>query len=576
MERRILGAAGGLLRHALGFMLLGWQRMLRGALIAALIIILVTEIAAMIITHSWLPGAPAQLVAAALAFVVAYITALTIFIWELAAGLIDLIRVAEGEVEAGAHAATVIAERELGDVYAGLRRFVGLSAHPQSPASGNALSATHPDVMPTSETLAALAPLAARAIGYHQRQQTAQAAAAGEVVEQPNVVSVTQLPQLPMNPVPAASLPRIEWTYEHFIVKPSAPANDTTDDALLQDAPLVEPLIEPSAAPVASESATVEASPAPAVDTANHPATIVVDAPDAADMSTISSDTTVAAAASDADTTLPDVSRMRAALHLSPMAPYVAPLAAPLAELATSAAVSALAHAHTTQQPHYAMAAPATTPLTTAGAADPDAADSAVANVATSEVTAPDAATATHLEWAEATGEAADDGQQTQPDLAIVAPRPQAPPRPALEPATGYGFPSAATQPSQPDSQRNTRPITRPLPRATSPLTRPRTERTRITRPVTRPLPAQTAPRPTAPDAGGGLGLWERLSQALVGRTPTPTTPRPTGANTSQPFPSPSPSLSPDIYAHDAAENPADAATSASDAQAARYEDAEA
>ena len=561
--------AGGLLRHAFGFMLLGWRRILRGVLIAAGVAILVTEIAAMVATHSLLPGAPAQLVAAALALAVAYTTALTIFIWELATGLIDLIRVAEGEAEAGAHAAAVIAEREIGDVAAGLRRLVGLSAHPQprpsttapaspsprpvrapSPSRARAVdSPIHPDATPTAETLAALAPLAARAVEYHNRvQQERQATASGAVAEQPNVASVTRLPPLPMNPVAATNLPRIEWTYEHPAVTPPVPAEPVgpvVGDEPLEDEPLVEPTLAPTDdEPVATGTTTSiadahgESTAADEVSVPASPATPVHAAPGEptpADAPSVDETTD-----DEATDELGDVSSLRDALHLSPLAAYVAPMAAPLAEqLATGVLASAMGHTLQQAAPHTA---PATAPTAPAG----NAAPGMVENVASGEATIPVAPGVTAGSDAQAdrasgssgdailhaagAGDAEADAHQTQPDLPVVAARLPVNTQPATPP--DFGAPSAATQPL-PGAH-----STRPIVRATSPLTRPRSEQTRTTRPVTRPLPAQSGPRPSDPGSGGA-GLWERLSQALVGRTPPPTSPRPatpaTEADTAKP-----------------------------------------
>lgn len=125
---KIIRMAGMLLKHAVGVMMLCWRRMLRAGALAGALGIVLTEIAAILVTRSPFPGWPAQLVAAAVGFSLAYAVALTVFVEEFVRGVIDMIRQLEGDAAGAARAAEHLAERELGEVHLGLQHMLGIAA----------------------------------------------------------------------------------------------------------------------------------------------------------------------------------------------------------------------------------------------------------------------------------------------------------------------------------------------------------------------------------------------------------------------------------------------------------------
>lgn len=124
----VIQMGGKFLKHAVGVLLLCWRRMLRAGLVAGLVAVVLGELAAMAITHSLNPGGPAQLVVAALAIALAYGAALTVLVEEFIQGVVETLRLLEGDVAAGARASAVLAEREIGEVHIGLKHLLGLAA----------------------------------------------------------------------------------------------------------------------------------------------------------------------------------------------------------------------------------------------------------------------------------------------------------------------------------------------------------------------------------------------------------------------------------------------------------------
>jgi hypothetical protein len=188
------------LKHAVGILIVCWQRMLRAAVIAALIGLIGTEAVSSLSTGEFPPPMLTHLVAAALALALAYCAALTVFIYEIFEGSIEIVHMLMGEAEAGTRAAAAIAEHEAGDVRDGLRRLVGLRA--KSP--------------PAERTTAA-----------HARRRRSQPDLEAEGDEDEPILP--PLPRVTALPVPASRLPRIAWTYEEPI--PTLPPLPTSDRA---------------------------------------------------------------------------------------------------------------------------------------------------------------------------------------------------------------------------------------------------------------------------------------------------------------------------------------------------------
>ncbi|HKS69272.1 MAG TPA: hypothetical protein VJQ45_02560, partial [Ktedonobacterales bacterium] len=142
MGIELIRLGAGALRHILGVLLLAWRRVVRTAGIALIAGIVVTELVGSLVTHHFPPYLLTHVVALAIGIVVAYCVALMVLVDELLKGTFDLVRLALGEVEAGARAAEIIAEREVGDVWGWARRLAaGRDADPQPPAPRSRLAA---------------------------------------------------------------------------------------------------------------------------------------------------------------------------------------------------------------------------------------------------------------------------------------------------------------------------------------------------------------------------------------------------------------------------------------------------
>ncbi len=124
VEHEHIRHTGNALRHALGALLLAWRHAVRAAGIALLVGIAIAESVGALVTHHFPPYLLTHVVALAVGIAVAYCVGLTVLADELIKGTLALVRMALGEVEAGARTAAVIAEREVGDVWGWARRLV--------------------------------------------------------------------------------------------------------------------------------------------------------------------------------------------------------------------------------------------------------------------------------------------------------------------------------------------------------------------------------------------------------------------------------------------------------------------
>ena len=110
------------MRHIAGVLMLCWVRALRAGAIVALLTAVAVEIAEMVVLRRFPPDGMAQLVAAGLAFGLGYAVAITIIADELLVGILDGVGHLLGDAEAGARAAAIAAEREIGEVGSSLFR----------------------------------------------------------------------------------------------------------------------------------------------------------------------------------------------------------------------------------------------------------------------------------------------------------------------------------------------------------------------------------------------------------------------------------------------------------------------
>ncbi|HEX8996024.1 MAG TPA: hypothetical protein VF812_08330 [Ktedonobacterales bacterium] len=284
----IVSFIGAFFRHIIGVLLLCWRRMLRAGLIAFAFGVTLALLVAVIATGQAFPGALALAVAVIFGGVLAYCVALTVLIEEFLLGVVDLIRLLEGDAKAVAHLTATVAEREVGDVGQGLRRLIGLpisSARPRDaapptlptlPRYPTTSARPAPDASaPTSEyrsrralETAAIAAEALGAVGASalaaqrasRASDRAPSATAATTTATPSAPasttggsSGTQETQPPVGgPVPADRLPRIGWTYEHEAIRPARVTAASVDAAPPASA-------EPSAASgVSGEGDTAE------------------------------------------------------------------------------------------------------------------------------------------------------------------------------------------------------------------------------------------------------------------------------------------------------------------------------
>ncbi len=493
MRQNIVGYVGSFLKHAVGVLMLCWQRMVRAGLIAFGIGFVLALLVAVIVTGQAFPGPLAVTVALLFGAGMGYAVAMTILVEEFLLGAIDLIHLLQGDVAKIAHISEAIAEREFGEVGQGLRRLVGLpvSGAPRkaTPAARLVLprtgGATAPAPRATSGGRLAEAAAGVAAVGAAALAARAAARASQAAPEKPDAESA----QAPIGePVPADRLPRIAWTYEHEAIKPpparQEPAATSAGIASGESSAHVEPApplesVAPAAEEdeVALEDERLIAPAAVAFHFDDEPAPATTPLPPEEE------------AASSETTALDDMPMF------NPEMLAHAPATIPLATEEPQATPTT-----TDPQPLPALdpamlaAAPATTPLVHA---EPDAAPALdPAMLAPAPATTPLAP-----EDSRATPEESD----APAPLAEEEARTEEAPKPDAE---------AAPEPSE-------APVSAPLGRAayariTQPIEDLGTALDRINR-----SGAVSTPRASAPESG----LWERLSQALIDRAGAPSSP---------------------------------------------------
>lgn len=305
------------LAHIVGTVALIWRSMLRAAGIAGGIGFVVVEIGDCVAAYHFPPSVPAQFVALAFAFGLAYAAAVTVLLLEVIAAVAGTIRRLEGDAAAGVSAAETLAALEagrlftrsahahttppaqsalarstgtLGRVAAGLR---GGTIPPSSVRGGAPLSTNQQRTNGTNplpgagrattgrpRTIGEAAErtrpsLPGTSSAQWQRDASATNGAASPV-EIPAVKPFAQgdmVPQLPPLPVRADRLPRITWAnaedaHDGSQVQPGSDAASAATDATLED---VAPHEAPLAAAVDAAMADAPQS-AERVEVAHHSA----------------------------------------------------------------------------------------------------------------------------------------------------------------------------------------------------------------------------------------------------------------------------------------------------------------
>lgn len=293
-----------ILRHAVGVLLICWLRAVRWGALAGLCGIAGTEIVAAIITRHFPPDGAAHIVAIALGAALAFGAATTVVADELLTGIVDAIRLLLGEAEAGARAAAVAAEREVGDASAGLLRVVGLGRlvgdlRDGSPASQPAMATPRAALAPQPRVAAQPVARASARAHVEETDDTGETLAELEASG-----ALGPRARVDGRPVRADLLPRIGWTDEHEAIRPemlaaaaaAAAAISARPDAPVHPAPAddaddtvptpVEPLAMAAASPPQPEAAAPAPTTRPLPTDAARAADTVADEPPAEAAST--------------------------------------------------------------------------------------------------------------------------------------------------------------------------------------------------------------------------------------------------------------------------------------------------
>lgn len=250
-------------RKVVGVVLMSWHQILRVGLITAALALIVTEIVACLVNSSLPPPPTTHLVAVALALALGYSAAVTTLFALLLKGGVRFIQHLEGDVAVGAHAASIFARREVGDVGAGLRRVLGTRSNSakESNTSGKLLRKPRP-VISTRGTAAAAAVTAigldvARA-GIPRARPSPPLASAEPYGMRPearrdpdDAIITAPAPAFQPLPVLATRLPRIEWTYDEKQPQRVSPPSLAPTASLA-----VQPIL-PEPSPVLEDQATI-------------------------------------------------------------------------------------------------------------------------------------------------------------------------------------------------------------------------------------------------------------------------------------------------------------------------------
>jgi hypothetical protein len=548
---KIITFIGAFLKHVVGILILCWRRMLRAGMIAFGIGVVLALLVAVVSTGQAFPGVLALVAALLFGAALAYGVAMTVFIEEFFLGVVDLLRLLEGDAEAVAHITSTMAEREVGDIGHGLRRLFGLPAPtrptplaptlpalpalPRSPATPPRASAPSAEPIERDAAIAGGAGLAGAALTARAAEPATTPVPIEPPASAPNAEPLDVQAHPIGQPVRADQLPRIGWTLEHEAVRPHhSPLPDTlielAGSAALTGASHLfgRHNATSSAEPVASEPLDVAVVPPPTL---------------AAPPSAPLEDERLAEPAA---LTLPEEEEEPAqhveAAMLTP-APATTPIAATEQQLRLDPAMLTPAPATAPLMPDAppldpAMLTPAapTTPL--APEPEPPAPQAAEPRLDPAMATPAPATTPLLRE------------EEPQPHLPPLDPA-MLTPAPATTPIASAPEPERAPAPepvaAEPSSMEQPAPALSPLPQAVEPALAPapvaaqpeptpiepppaRSAFARVTRPVAElgaaldafnRVTGNTTPRASAPESG----MWERLSQALIDRTGAPSSP---------------------------------------------------
>lgn len=235
MGNDLILQAGKLARHAAGVLLLCWRRMLEAMFFAGGFATILGLIVATFESGHSLPGWPGVIAAGFFGVAIAYAAAVTVLIDELLRGMIDVVKVIEGDAEAGARSLIAGAEHQR-SVF--LRMF-------DTPR--------RPDPVPVQP--ARLGAAASWPIARDPDVETRQ-----DIADTDDFSNTAPRPRVNAHPVRADQLPRIEWQYDPSTTQ-DAPAPQAADEAQWDMPTIPTKQADPVPTPAAGEEPLSSAGP---------------------------------------------------------------------------------------------------------------------------------------------------------------------------------------------------------------------------------------------------------------------------------------------------------------------------
>lgn len=232
MGYELILRAGKLARHATGVLLLCWRRMIRAMLVFGFVGVLAGLIVAAFEARRLLPEMPGVIAAGFFGVAVAYAAAVTVLIDELLRGMLDIVKVIEGDAEAGVRSLVAGAEHERSAL---LRLF-----------NGNRRANASPPIEPAP--LATASSSSPRDPARETRQ---------DIADTDDFSNTAPRPRVNGPPVRADQLPRIEWQYD--TTPPATPTDVAWDMPTIPTKPAEPVPAQPADAPLNTGGPSLQA-----------------------------------------------------------------------------------------------------------------------------------------------------------------------------------------------------------------------------------------------------------------------------------------------------------------------------